>query len=262
MTCLALLAESLAKQTDFLLQLAGIVFDQTFGVRPRSMMDPEAIDRGFARFKSDQGVIDEPLAVLALQNYFKVHSPWTPEYFSRIGLTDSYPPKRGNAFEVFVSFWVIEAFKTKRRLGEIFEFIGDSDLRNMEAQLVSVSKTGETFSFIPVGVDSVPSHALGCTMSNEDETLKRLKDPQQIAYCFPTKTIGPDAIFFLLLSDGTLLRVFWQFKIIAKRSLSAAETSDAFRTTNPDNFISNRVRKEDQPSRSCASSPHIPKLML
>ena len=201
----------------------------------------EVVEMGFARFKSDGSiVVDEPLALLALQHYFKTRTVWKPDHFARHGLKDSCAQKRGDAFELFCAYHLATAFESPKPLSEIFHFLDNNDLQNMTAQLVSVHKQGDTFTFRPVNMfsDKRPSYILGCTTSTEEQTLLQFKDPQRISFCFPAKTFGPDLILFLKLSDDTLLRVLCQFRHRTTPTIGPNGTTKGFRTIEPCNFIS------------------------
>jgi hypothetical protein len=245
----------------FTRQLAGVTFDYTLGFAVRGMggrEDEEAVECGFARFKSKTTLIDEPLAILALQRHFSA-TPWTPDYFIRQGLTSPSSNQRGVAFEQFCTYRLLTAFKSPRPLSEIFEFVRPSPLQDMMAHVVAIHKTNGTTKCYPLDItsDRRPSHIFGCTASSEEQTLSFLKSPHGIAFCFCAHTIGPDVILFLQLSDGSLLRVLLQYKQ-HKTKLGPAITSKGFRTTSPTNFISRRrskkVLKESEESHGASSS--------
>jgi hypothetical protein len=249
---------------EFTRRLAGVTFDYTLGFSVRSMggkENEEAVECGFARFKGETTLIDEPLAILALQRHFSA-TPWTPDHFIRDGLTSPNPAQRGAAFEQFCTYRLLTAFKSPRRLSEIFQFVNPSPLQDMMAHVVAISKTNGTTNFHPLDItsDRRPSHIFGCTASNQQQTLLYLKSPHGFAFCCFPPTIGPDVVLFLQLSDGSLLRVLLQYKQ-HKSNLTSTTTSKGFRTTSPENFISRRKSKkslkesEESPGTSLSDLP-------
>jgi hypothetical protein len=152
---------------------------------------------------------------------------------------------RGFAFEYFSAYLLGLAFRTPTRLSEVFNFIGLNNISDQLAQLVAVYKVDENFITTPVDICSNrgPGYTLGHCCRTESETLSWFLDPQRTVFCFPYKTIGPDFVILLRLSDGRLLRVLVQCKHESKNSLGPTGTFDALRTTDPSMFIVHRDKK-------------------
>jgi hypothetical protein len=205
----------------------------------------EAVERGFARFKDKQTVVDEPLAILALQNYFNRNTTWTMDYFMRESLTTAIPAARGVAFEHFCVYHLLHAFRTPRQLSEVFEFLTDNPIQHMTAEVVTIVKSADATRLFPLDIDSDvrPNYILGCSAATEPQSLSSLQSPEGIAFCFLAKTIGPDVVLFLKLLDGSLLRVLIQFKQWSRNTISAKSTEEGFLSTSPAHFISRRLPK-------------------
>jgi hypothetical protein len=166
---------------------------------------------------------------------------WSWCHFLLDALSTTTASSRGFAFEHLGTYLLGLAFKPSTRLSDIFEFAAHSDLANQSAELVAMYKTSNgKFSCDPVDLSSNvrPTYILGRTHTAEHETLAWLKDPGRTVFCFPAKTIGPDVIMIARLSNGQILPILVQFKNYIKATLSYAETSDALRTTDPEQFIS------------------------
>lgn len=80
-----------------------------------------------------------------------------------------------------------------------------------------------------------PTYILGCTHRTEAETLSWLSNPERAIFCFPAKTVGPDLIFLLRLSDHSLIRVHVQFKHPNEGTISSTAT------TGPNQFDSHLI---------------------
>lgn len=199
------------------------------------------VEYGFARFGNVQGIVaDEPLALLAAVHYFMTETSWSFRHFMKDSLSTSNDSSRGLAFEHFGAFLLALAFKSPTRLSSVFNFTGPNDVENEYAQLVALHKTGEGFMSSPVDIFSSagPTYALGYTARTQSETLSWLKDPKRTVFCFPVKTIGPDGILVLRLSDGRVVRVLVQFKQPTMNTYGPEATRKAFESTDPINFLS------------------------
>jgi hypothetical protein len=199
-------------------QMAGCVLDYVLKGIARTMCGPDndkLVELGFLRLRDDVvGKADEPLALLAVMDYFST-IPWTMEQFLREAITTPEPSARESAFEYFVTHEIMHAFSEPKVLSDIFKFRG---VRNVlwgeHAQLVAASKVDGTFEFYPVNIssDRRPIYRFGHNTSTEKDTLSWLQNPDSTAVCFPSKKEGPDAIFLLMLSDKTILRLLVSFK--------------------------------------------------
>jgi hypothetical protein len=125
-------------------------------------------------------------------------------------------------------------------LSTVFQFVGAHELENEVAELVAIHKNDAGFVCSPVDISSGmrPTYILGRTPRTEAETLSWLQNPQRTVFCFPAKTVGPDLMLFLRLSDNSIIRVLVQFKHENQNAMGPRDTADAFRTTDPNWFIS------------------------
>jgi hypothetical protein len=219
--------------------------------KPRAMNSPNAeklVEYGVARFGNLTHIIaDEPLALLAASHFFATETSWPLRHFLLEALSTSDDSARGFAFEHLGAYLLGLAFRSPTRLSNVFDFVVPGGLQDEVAELVALQKsTNDTFSCFPVDIssDMGPSYILGRSPRTEMETLAWFKDPQRNIFCFPAKTIGPDLVLVLKLSDGSLLRVLIQFKNHLQNTLGPVNTADGFRTTDPKQFISQRSAKE------------------
>jgi hypothetical protein len=250
-------------------QIAGFMFDYIFKGNPRSIGNEDAfklVEYGVARFGLlEKFIIDEPMALLAATHYFTTQTPWCLQHFLLEAVSPSDSAIRGKGLEHLGVYLIAEAFKTPRRLSDIFEFIDANDLGNEFARLVCINKVGENVSHAPLNLlsDERDTYIVGCSASSEAETLSWLQNPNRTAFCFPAHTVGTDAILFLLLSGGYILRVFIQWKYTT--GLGPQPTADAYRTTDPTQFISRLIkpgdRKPASPQAKTQSSAYVPQLV-
>jgi hypothetical protein len=226
--------------------------------------------------------MDEPIVLLAAADFFSTQTSWTMEAILSEGLTSTIDPERGYALERFGAFLLARAFESQTPsqtppqtpsktpalsqsptprlsasqipLSSVFEFIGSTKLRRESAHLVAIGWddnnqyrcTPITFS-PPTGCNYI----LGRSTSSPNQTLEWLENPKDTAFCFPDKDIGPDLILLLQLSDASILRVLVQFKHnSSSRTIGPVETEDAFWTTDPVQFLSQRKSNPDEPKTS------------
>ena len=255
-------------------RIASCVFEYIFTGKPRSIGGPEAetlVEIGFARFRQTvDGVVDEPVVLLAAANFFSTKTSWTMQDYLETSLLSSQAAERGFALERFGAFMLARAFELKTesqsqshtpetsrsksstpllsasqtRLSSVFTFIGNHTKLHCEsAHLVSIGRDDENeYRYTPVKFSppSGSNYILGQSPSSSEETLEWLKNPNGTAFCFPDVNVGPDLILLLQLSDATILRVLVQFKHNSTRTLGPVKTEDAFRTTDPSQFLTVR----------------------
>jgi hypothetical protein len=220
-------------------QIAGCVFDYIFHGDPRSQLtleDIKLVECGVARFGHDKNFIcDEPLALLAVANYYTKQTQWDLPYFLKEGVSGSNASARGVAIEYFGAYALALAFRSPTRLGDVFDFVGGkNDLKNETGHLVAVHKQDECFKTHPFDISSpsLPTYILGRKHHSSKETLDWLDDPNRVVFCFPAQNVGPDLILVLQLSDGHLLRVVVQFKH-SMTNQDSQETIHALESTDP-----------------------------
>lgn len=224
------------------------MLEYIFTRQPRSLGGTNIellVEHGFARFYTQQeGIADEPLALLAAVHYFSLNTPWNLKHLLLDGLNETKASSRGFAFQLYGSYMLAAAFQSWKKLSSVFTFIGKTQLQNESARLVAVIKHSCSGSQVhPVSFDQRigPHYILGHSPTSREETLSWLENPKGTAFCFPEELVGPHLILLLELSSGGVLRVLIQFKHHSnKGTITPLETEDAFRTTDPAKFISTR----------------------
>ena len=218
-------------------QIAGCVFDSIFKGKSRNIGGPyleRLVELGFLRFATiDNGKADEPLALLTAASCFS-QTTWTIEHFLREALSNTHDRDKGLPFQQFSTYALALAFKKPKVLSEVFSFLDNHSLAHKHAQLVAARKANDEFRFFPVNISSpgAPIDYLGRSPSNEEETLSWMQNPNNTAFCFPTRNVGPNAILLLRLQDNTVLRVLVSFKQ-TEEDPSSGPAMDSFRATHP-----------------------------
>jgi hypothetical protein len=241
---------------ELLRDTAGLIFDYVFQGQSRDIVGSarkKLVEYGVARFSDARGVVaDEPLALLAAVDYFSRQTAWTFDHFMRDALSSSNPALRGSTFEHFAAFLIALAFKSPTRLSSVFNFISANDLANELAQLVALDWADGKFVCTPVDVfsNSGPAYILAHTACTESETLSWLRDPKRVVFCFPVKSVGPDGFLVLRLLDGRVVRIILQFKQLTSNTIGPKETKDAFESTDPMQFLKEKVRPVESTSKS------------
>jgi hypothetical protein len=253
-------------------RIASCVFEYIFAGEPRSFGGLQAaalVECGLARFtQTVEGIVDEPIVLLAAADFFSMDT--SMQAILSAGLTSSDAAERGFAFKRFGAFLLARAFESQTEsqtpqtpsgtpalsklptppvsapqipLSSVFEFIGSTELRHESAHLVAIGR-GVKNKYRCTLVKFSPSfgcnYILGQSLSSGDQTLEWLKNPKDTAFCFPDEDVGFDLILLLQLSDATVLRVLVQFEHISERLIGLVKTEDAFRMTDPLQFLSQR----------------------
>jgi hypothetical protein len=228
-----------ASESTLFRRLVGCVFDYIFHGNPRSQLtleDIKLVECGIARFGHDKNFIcDEPLALLAVANYYTKQTQCDLPYFLNEGVSGSNASARGVALENFGAYALALAFRSPTRLGDVFDSVGGkNDLENEIGHLVTVHKQDECFKIHPFDISSpsLPTYILGRKHDSSKETLDWLDDPNRVVFCFPAQNVGPDLILVLQLSDGHLLRVVVRFKH-SMTNQGSQDTIDALELTDP-----------------------------
>ena len=194
------------------------------------------IEFGFARTRSGEHVIDEPLVVMAAWNWLDVRG-----HFSLLASLQREVGKhapRKNAFEAYIAFYLRHVFEHTQRLNEVFSFRSDF-ARRMDLdlswqtdgfELVTVSAgipgpggTGEQKISV-VTPSSGPSSNVGFLAETNDDVLNWISENKEChAFCFPTESDGPDILFYVRSkATGRLLLVAVQaknYKDVKKQTL-------------------------------------------
>lgn len=199
------------------------------------------IEYGFARTRSGEDVLDEPLAIMAAWNRLE-----DKDHFSLLDCLQQEIGKhapRKNAFEAYLAFYLRKVFEKSARLNDVFIFRSDfaskSDLswQAEEFELVSVSKAGTDEQKISIVTPSRgPSPNVGLLAQTNDDVLNWVSNNEEgYAFCFPTESAGPDFFFFVRSkTTGSLLLVALQakhYEVVKKQTLI-----DGVRTVTPSFF--------------------------
>lgn len=218
-------------------------------VLPRTLGKDEAayVEYGFARFvdaETKTVAVDEPLVLLAATYWINTNHQKAYKFFAnQIEVQD----RSSNGFENYIAYCIDMLFSSKRRLNEVFLFSGSApDWCNLEAELVSLQRTAlDHIEESPVChfTSSGSSVNLGIRTTSPEETSKWLEHRSHSPICFPHLSMGPDLMFILRLSDGSLIWVALQAKYSKgiNGSLSRKFLRHAVRSVTPCNFFLNKV---------------------
>ena len=218
-------------------------------VLPRTLGKDEAtyVEYGFARFvdaETKTVAVDEPLVLLAATRWINANHRTSYKFFAkRIEVQD----RSSNGFENYIAFCIDMIFSSKRRLNEVFLFSGSTpSWCNLEAELVSLQRTALDHieeSSVRHFTSSGSSVNLGIDTTSPEETSQWLEHRSHSPICFPHLSMGPDLLFILRLSDGTLIWVALQAKYSAGKngSLSRKFLRHAMRSVTPCHFFLDKV---------------------
>ena len=218
-------------------------------VVPRTLGKDEAtyVEYGFARFvdaETKTVAVDEPLVLLAAMRWIDANHRTSYKFFAKqIEVQD----RSSNGFENYIAFCIDMIFSSKRRLNEVFSFNGSTpSWCNLEAELVSLHRIApEHIEESPVRhfTSSGSSVNLGINTVSPQETSKWLEHRLHSPICFPHLSMGPDLIFILRLSDGSLIWVVLQAKYSTGKngSLSRNFLRRALRSVTPRHFFLDKV---------------------
>lgn len=219
------------------------------------------VEYGFARFVDSETksvAVDEPLVLLAATHWINTHHCSGYKHFAnRIRLNDQH----SNGFENYLAFCIDMIFSQRRRLNEVFTFLGTPpDWSELEAELVALYEYNHAFNIdsLDGGVDieespvrhflfSGPSVTLGTNAKSPEETSDWLKHKTHSPICFPHDAMGPDLIFVLRLSDGSLIWVVLQAKLSSGKNgvLSRDFLRHSMRSVTPALFFRDKVESID-----------------
>jgi hypothetical protein len=220
------------------------------------------VEYGFARFVDSETksvAVDEPLVLLAATHWINTHHRTSYKHFAKqIHQNDQH----SNGFENYLAYSIDMIFSQRRRLNEVFAFLGTPpSWSNLEAELVTLynyNYTCPTAGGVDLDVDTVeestvqhflfsgPSVTLGTNAKSLEETSHWLNHMNHSPICFPHSDMGPDLIFILRLSDGSLIWVVLQAKFSQgkKGTLSRAYLRRAMRSVTPSLFFFDKARKQ------------------
>ena len=234
-------------------------------VLPRTLGRDEAtyVEYGFARFVDAETktiAVDEPLVLLAATRWINANHRTSYKFFAKqIEIQD----RKSNGFENYIAFCIDMIFSSKQRLNEVFSFNGSNTPSwcNLEAELVSLQRTG-----LPDHIEESPvrhftssgsSVNLGIDTTSPEETSQWLEHRSHSPICFPHVSMGPDLLFILRLSDGSLIWVALQAKYSTGKngSLSRNFLRRAMRSVTPCHFYLDKVSFFLLPCISLTSEP-------
>jgi hypothetical protein len=206
---------------------------------------------------------DEPLALLAVSNYYSQNTSWTYEHFLNDRITPDSDVVRGIGMDPFAAFLLGFQFSTFTPLSNVFEFVGaDRPLFHRSARLVALQRVDGQLQIHFVDLSSPlkgTTYRHGHSPQTPREFADWVYDPNRIPFCFPPCLIGPDLVLALLLDDGTLLWVLGQVKHNTKKYIPPSECKDALRTTIPEFLYTQRQPAADtaESSATKVSSIHV-----
>ena len=225
-------------------------------VLPRTLGKDEAtyVEYGFARFvdaETKTVAVDEPLVLLAATRWINANHRTSYKFFAKqIEVQD----RSSNGFENYIAFCIDMIFSSKRRLNEVFLFNGSTpSWCHLEAELVSLQRITCLDGDDHIIEESSVSHftssgssvnlGIDATTISPEETSKWLEHRSHSPICFPHLSMGPDLLFILRLSDGSLIWVALQAKYSAGKngSLSRKFLRHAMRSVTPCHFFLDKV---------------------
>jgi hypothetical protein len=254
---------------------------------PTLCLDELYVELGFARFKRSEtepdcrtrsksgsismdATIDEPLVLLAANNWLETESTVSSyKYFAnriQMNFSSSANSSPSNGFEDFIVYCIDLLFAIKpRRVKDVFEFYGTvPHWAKLTAELVSLY----TLPTPPLRHSSAPtcpplieqatvkhtrfsgpSATLGADANSVASTIEWLSHRSRAPVCFPYRFMGPDAMFVLKLADGKLIWVALQVKRSEGRGgkLERTVMNKAVKTVTPKNFFLDKVRDPPPP---------------
>lgn len=218
-------------------------------VLPGSLGKDEAmyVEYGFARFvdaETNTVAVDEPLVLLAAAHWIDANYRSSYKFFAKqIHVHDPW----SNGFENYIAFCLNLAFSQRCRPDEVFSFSGTVPTwATGEAELVALHCT----SLGDIEVCSVrhselsgPSLTLGTNAKTVEEMSAWLEHQSHAPMCFPHPSMGPDILFVLKLSDGSLVWVALQAKYSSGRNgtLSRLFLRRAMRSVTPSKYFIDKV---------------------
>jgi len=220
------------------------------------------IQYGFARTRSGEPVIDEPLVIMAAWNWLEKNHHVSLFHHLQHGIGNHAPQK--NVFEAYVAFYVRKVFEQSAKLDDVFAFRtdfarrkdGDLSWQSEEFELVTVSvSAGSNQREISVVTPSCgPSSNVGLLASTNEDVLEWISANKECyAFCFPTEFAGPN-IFFFVRSKATQQLLLVAMQARNYQEVKAATLVQGVRTVTPSWFWKSKNIKHqsfnDAPSLS------------
>jgi hypothetical protein len=204
------------------------------------------VQYGFARHRDEKMVINEPLAVLAAMRWFGQQSHFSMFNWLRSDINKH--SKRQNGFEAYLTFYLRQVFEDTEKLDTVFTLRGDfahlAWQREAFELVTVVNANCEKPRVSVVTPASGPSSNVGFLAESGKEVLQWVTtNNNQITFCFPPESFGPDLLFFLRRKNsGELLLVMIQAKISRDR-VERLTLMTGIRTVTPSWFWKRKVEQ-------------------
>ncbi|KAG8809682.1 hypothetical protein FRC17_003292 [Serendipita sp. 399] len=209
----------IAKDPDLEKLVAAAICDHVFTGQKRIFVGEDAeklVECGIGRFllTHAEAQIDEPLFLVAAMDYFKEESAWTTSRLLLDPPTSIEDDSRGHGFERYGAFLLACAFKSARKLSQVFKFHGSGKFGDTLAQIVVVerinnqkSEGGDSTSLLEsqsfdLTSDDAPSYVLGRKCDTLEATISWLENPEKVVFCFPSDSFGLHLVFLLRTDEG------------------------------------------------------------
>jgi len=205
------------------------------------------VEYGFARFVDSETktvAVDEPLVLLSATHWTNTYHRTSYKFFAKqIHLHDP----NSNGFENYIAFCLDMIFSYRRPLSDVFTFMGTPPAWSaLQAELVSLHRTD--LDLVEEGIVrhfqfSGPSVTLGTNAKSPEETSGWLEHRNHSPFCFPHISMGPDLVFVMRLSDGSMIWVALQAKysLGVNGTLSRSFLRRAMRSVTPSCFFLDKV---------------------
>lgn len=232
------------------------------------------VRHGIARITTMSGAltIDEPLFIAAIQSWLNVR-PNFSRYQRLLSNVTRNQPSSENGFEVYLTFYMRHMFTNPATLDSIFtlrkDFAVCPDLAwwrdKFELVVVSRGVYGSGHQISVVTSSSGPSVSIGLQSTSDEDVLEWIStNKRQFTFCFPTKAMGPDILFFIRsCATQRLLLVAVQAKM--QEDISKETLLYGIRTVTPCWFWKSHDLKhkkvEDAPLLNTKSADDIEKAL-
>jgi hypothetical protein len=207
------------------------------------------IQYGFARTRTEDYVIDEPLATMAAWHWLDKNRKFN--LFNSLQRNIGKHSPRENGFEAYLAFYMRTIFKGGIRLDEVFAFRSDFALRKAsdlswlkeKFELVTVSTsatTGERVTSV-VTPSSGPSSDVGYLPQTYDDVVNWFSENnEQYTFCFPLESVGPDIFCWVRsVETGRLLLLAMQGKQY-NSAIDKTTLVEGVRTVTPSWFFKSK----------------------
>lgn len=211
----------------------------------------KCVEYGLAlnKSKTKAVVVDEPLVLLATTQWMNKNHRTSYDFLKQ-NITSHDPHGGSNCFENYLAYSLDLIFSKKRRLDDVFEFHGKVPIwATWEAEIVALYRPCTQGSdkvevaAVSFSDSKAPSVTLGANGREASGTKSWLDhaDKMRPPFCFPHPRMGPDILFILRLSDGSLIWVALQAKHSMGKRLTNEVLSRAVRSVTPSKYFMGKV---------------------